>query len=160
MQPPLAGLGVVPELRHGRHCTRRAATLPPYVPRGRGLADREPDHSVAVDLDRTIWKNLTNWDPEVSGEFIRLMEGISGGTVRNYHDKEFVVHSKAIRTRFAEQYGLDYVKAAGKNVPACVRTAGHKAQRAFLSALFEGDGWIDPTSTIGIVQNWPAMIRP
>ena len=40
--------------------------------------------------------------------------------------------------------------AAGKKVPACVRTAGHKAQRAFLSALFEGDGWIDPSSTIGL----------
>jgi recombination protein RecA len=42
------------------------------------------------------------------------------------------------------------VRAAGKKVPACVRTAGHKAQRAFLSALFEGDGWIDPSSTIGL----------
>jgi recombination protein RecA len=31
-----------------------------------------------------------------------------------------------------------------------VRTAGAKIQCAFLSALFEGDGWIDPTSTIGL----------
>ena len=36
------------------------------------------------------------------------------------------------------------------SVPACVRTAGHKAQRAFLSALFEGDGWIDKSSTVGL----------
>ena len=28
--------------------------------------------------------------------------------------------------------------------------AGHKAQRAFLSALFEGDGWIDKSSTVGL----------
>jgi recombination protein RecA len=93
---------------------------------------------------------FTNWDPEVSAEFTLLMESVSGGTVRNYYDKEFVVHSKAIRTQFAETYGLDYVKAAGKTIPACVRTAGHKAQRVFLSALFEGDGWIDPTSTVGL----------
>jgi recombination protein RecA len=93
---------------------------------------------------------FTNWDPEVSGEYIRLMEQVSGAPVRNYGGKEFAVQGKETRKLFAEQYGLDYVRAAGKKVPACVRTAGHKAQRAFLSALFEGDGWIDPTSTIGL----------
>ena len=93
---------------------------------------------------------FTNWDLEVSGEFTRLMEQISGGTVHNYYDKEFAVYGKGIRERFAGQYGLDHVRADGKKVPACVRTGGHKAQRAFLSALFEGDGWIDPTSTVGL----------
>jgi len=102
---------------------------------------------------------FTNWDPEVSGEFTRLMEHISGETVRNYGDKEFAVQGKAIRERFAEQYGLDDVRAAGKTVPACVRTAGHKAQRAFLSALFEGDGWIDPTSTIGLATASEELAR-
>ena len=33
---------------------------------------------------------------------------------------------------------------------ATVFTSGAKAQRAFLSALFEGDGWIDPSSTVGL----------
>jgi recombination protein RecA len=93
---------------------------------------------------------FTNWDPEVSGEYTRIIEGLFDAKVKNYHDKEFLVHSKALRQLFAESYGLDYVKAAGKKIPACIRTAGHKAQRAFLSALFEGDGWIDPTSTIGL----------
>ena len=93
---------------------------------------------------------FTNWDPEVSGEFTRIMEGLFGVQVRNYYGKEFAVPGKSIREQFAQQYGLDYVTAAGKKVPACVRTAGHKAQRAFLSALFEGDGWIDPSSTIGL----------
>jgi protein RecA len=93
---------------------------------------------------------FTNWDLEVSGEFTRLMEQIAGIPVRNYSDREFAVYGKAIRQRFAEEYGLEFVRAAGKKVPACVRIAGHKAQRAFLSALFEGDGWIDPTSTIGL----------
>ena len=49
--------------------------------------------------------------------------------------------------------------AAGKKVPACVRTAGHKAQRAFLSALFEGDGWIDPSSTIGLATASEELAR-
>jgi protein RecA len=93
---------------------------------------------------------FTNWDPEVSGEYTRLMESLFDVRVRNYHDKEFAVYSKALRDRFARDYGLDYVTAAGKKVPLCVRTAGHKVQRAFLSALFEGDGWIDPTSTVGL----------
>ena len=94
--------------------------------------------------------HFTNWDPEVSGEYTKLVEGLFGVTVKNHYDKEFQVHSKAFRELLAEKYGLDYVKAAGKKIPACIRTAGHKAQRAFLSALFEGDGWIDPTSTIGL----------
>jgi len=93
---------------------------------------------------------FTNWDPEVSGEFCRLMESLFGVEVRNYGDKEFAAYGVALRKRLAEEYGLDYVNADGKTVPYRVRTAGHKAQRAFLSALFEGDGWIDPSSTIGL----------
>ncbi len=93
---------------------------------------------------------FTNWDPEVSGEYTRLMEALFGVQVRSYYGKEFAVQGKDIRERFAREYGLDYAKAAGKKIPACVRAAGHKAQRAFLSALFEGDGWIDPSSTIGL----------
>jgi recombination protein RecA len=94
--------------------------------------------------------HFTNWDPEVSGEYTRVTEGLFGVRVKNYYNKEFHVHSKAFRQLLADKYGLDYVKADGKKVPACIRAAGHKAQRAFLSALFEGDGWIDPTSTIGL----------
>jgi protein RecA len=93
---------------------------------------------------------FTNWDPEVSGEYTRLMETLFDVRMRNYYDKEFVVHSTTIRDQFAHDYGLDFVTAAGKTVPHCVRTAGYKVQRAFLSALFEGDGWIDPTSTVGL----------
>jgi recombination protein RecA len=93
---------------------------------------------------------FTNWDQEVSGEFTRLMQRLFDAGVRNDQDKEFAVDGVALRERFAERYGLDYVTAAGKSVPQCVRTAGQKAQRAFLSALFEGDGWIDHTSTVGL----------
>ena len=102
---------------------------------------------------------FTNWDPEVSGEFTRIMEGLFGVQVRSYHGKEFAVQGKSIREQFARQYGLDCVTAAAKKVPVCVRTAGHKAQRAFLSALFEGDGWIDPSSTIGLATASEELAR-
>ncbi len=93
---------------------------------------------------------FTNWNSEVSSEYTRIVEGLFGVKVKNYDDKEFHIHDAELRRLFAEKYGLDYVKAVEKKIPACVRTAGHKAQRAFLAALFEGDGWIDPTSTIGL----------
>ena len=92
---------------------------------------------------------FTNQNPEVGGEFTSIMEQRFGSTVKLYNDQEYVVHDTALRAQFAEQYGLDYVNAGGKSIPACVRTAGQKAQRAFLSALFEGDGWIDGSSTVG-----------
>ncbi|MGH8774552.1 MAG: recombinase RecA [Jiangellaceae bacterium] len=93
---------------------------------------------------------FTNWDPEVTGEYTKLAERLFDVTVRHYDEKEHCIFDTKLRARLAEQYGLAYVNAAGKTVPACVRTSGHKAQRAFLSALFEGAGWIDPTSTIGL----------
>lgn len=45
----------------------------------------------------------------------------------------------AIRRRLAE-LGLDYAKAAGKSVPRAIRGADRATMRAFLQALFEGDG--------------------
>ena len=102
---------------------------------------------------------FTNRDPEVGVEFTAIMEQRFGATVRLYDDQEYVVFSKALRAQFADEYGLDFVNAAGKKVPACVRTAGVKAQRAFLSALFEGDGWIDPSSTVGFASASEQLAR-
>jgi protein RecA len=102
---------------------------------------------------------FTNRDPEVGSEFVAIMEQLFGATVKHYNDQEYVVHSKALRTRLAEEYGLAYVNAAGKTVPARVRTAGSKAQRAFLSALFEGDGWIDASSTVGFASASEQLAR-
>jgi len=93
---------------------------------------------------------FTNWDPEVGAEFTTLVQNVLGATVRCYYGKEYQIPGKQVREIAYERYGLDYVTAAGKKVPACVRTAGPKAQRAFLSALFEGDGWIDASSTVGL----------
>ncbi len=103
---------------------------------------------------------FTNWDPEVAAEYTALMEGLFGVSVRHYDGgKEHCVFDTSLRSHFAERYGQDYVNAEGKTVPHCVRTAGHKAQRAFLSALFEGDGWIDPTSTVGLGSASEQLVR-
>ena len=93
---------------------------------------------------------FTNWDPQVAAEFTQLAKAVLGVEVRSYYGKEHDISGKAIRELFAERYGMDYVTAEGKDVPHCVRVAGHKAQRAFLSALYEGDGWIDTSSTVGL----------
>ena len=93
---------------------------------------------------------FTNWDAEVAAEWSALAESLFGVEVRHYDGKEHCVYNAPLRKRLAEEYGLDFVNAPQKTVPHVVRTAGAKIQCAFLSALFEGDGWIDPTSTIGL----------
>ena len=103
---------------------------------------------------------FTNWDPEVAAEYTALMEGLFGATVRHYDDgKEHCVFDTKLRALFADRYGQDYVNAAGKTVPHCVRVGGHKIQRAFLSALYEGDGWIDTTSTVGLGSASEQLVR-
>jgi len=93
---------------------------------------------------------FTNWDPEVASEWSALASSLFGAEVKNYDGKEHVVHDTALRRRLADDYGLAFVNAPEKSVPHAIRTAGAKAQCAFLSALFEGDGWIDKSSTIGL----------
>ncbi len=93
---------------------------------------------------------FTNQDPYVSAEFTGLMQGLFGSEVRLYAGQEHCVFDTTLRRRLADEFGLAYVNAADKTVPGCVRTGGHKIQRAFLSALFEGDGWIDTSSTVGL----------
>ena len=102
---------------------------------------------------------FTNWDREVAEEFTKLTESLFGVEVRNYYDREYHISGKEFRQELAERYDLDYVAAAGKKVPHCIRTAGHKIQRAFLSALFEGDGWIDKSSTIGFASASEQLAR-
>jgi protein RecA len=111
-------------------------------------------------LGYTTSVRFTNTDPKVGAEFTKLAEALwDGFPLKVYNDREFVVHSKALRTELAARYGLDYVTAAGKSIPHCVRTAGRKMQRAFLSALFEGDGWIDESSTVGICSASERLAR-
>ncbi len=93
---------------------------------------------------------FTNTDADVAGEYVRIAEQLFGVEVRCYNAQEYDISGVAFRRRMHGEYGLEFVNAAGKSVPYRVRTSGHKAQRAFLSALFEGDGWIDTHSTVGL----------
>jgi recombination protein RecA len=102
---------------------------------------------------------FTNRDPEVGAEFTAIMEQRFGSTLDRHDDQEHVVFDKALRAQFAEDYGLGHGDAAAKTVPACVRTAGSKAQRAFLSALFEGGGCIDPGATVGFASASEQLVR-
>ena len=92
----------------------------------------------------------TNADADVAAEYVRIAKQLFGAEVRCYNGQEYDISGVAFRRQVAEKYGLDYVNAPAKSVPHCVRIGGHKAQRAFLSALFEGDGWIDGSSTAGL----------
>ncbi len=92
-------------------------------------------------------------DPDVYDEYVRLVEqvlGVSRERVRTYADKDHVIHDTVVRRRLADEYGLAYVGSAAKDVPHVVRTGGPKIQRAFLSALYEGDGWVEAGPGIGL----------
>lgn len=103
----------------------------------------------SLGYDNSI--RFTNHDPDTVADYEAALTGVVGEEfVLNHYGvtestpagKEHVVFSKALRAEFAERYGLDFVNAPAKTVPYAVRTAGAKAQRHFLSALFESDGWI------------------
>ena len=91
-------------------------------------------------------------DGDVHAECLDLVEtvlGVPAERVRRDGDGDHVIHSRAVRARLEEEYGLARVSAAATPVPHRVRTAGAKAQRAFLSALFEVDGWIETGPEVG-----------
>ena len=103
-------------------------------------------------LTSTSKIRFTNTDADVAAEYLQLVESLFPGMeVRCYNGQEYdILKPSPLRRVLAADYGLDFVTAHHKTVPHVVRTAGDKAQRAFLSALFEGDGWIDTSSTVGL----------
>jgi len=102
---------------------------------------------------------FTNTDAEVAAEYTRLVEQTFGVRVKCQQGQEYDVDSQAFRRLLADTYGMGYATSHHKTVPHCVRTAGDKVQRAFLSALFEGDGWIDPSSTVGYASASEELAR-
>jgi recombination protein RecA len=89
-------------------------------------------------------------DPEVGQDFTDVASRVLGDVaVRCDDGKEYAVFGTAVRGELEARYGFGCDVTAPVHIPHCVRTAGGKMQRAFLSALFEGDGWIDESSTIG-----------
>ena len=94
-------------------------------------------------------------DPDVADEYMSVLEnvlGVSRERVKSYTGSDFVVHDTALRQRLADEYGLGFGLSAAKEVPHRVRTGGAKIQRAFLSALYEGDGWIEKGPEIGLTS--------
>ena len=140
-----AAFGAV-EAAEGDGCSEDEAILIGYLIAGGSLSS----HPAA---------RLTTWDPEIGGEFTRLAEQLLGATVRCDGGKEYTVHDMAACTELAERCGLAGATAQGMAVPYCVRTGGQKVQRAFLSALFEGDGSIDGSSTISLTTASEQLAR-
>ena len=102
---------------------------------------------------------FTNWDPEVAAEYTALMEGLFGVTVRHYDDQGALRlrHEAAGRLRRPVRPGL---RQRRRQDGAALRPGGgHKIQRAFLSALYEGDGWIDTSSTVGLGSASEQLVR-
>ena len=94
-------------------------------------------------------------DDDTLAEYKRLLHdvlGIDPSRVKTYGAGDHKVHDTVARQRLADEYGLEYVNAPDKSVPHAVRTAGAKAQVAFLSALYEGDGWIEDGPAIGFAS--------
>jgi len=101
-------------------------------------------------------------DPDVQAEYVRLLEsvlGIERDDVRTSQGGEHCVHDTTARQRLADEYGLASTLSAGKVMPHRVRTGGAKAQRAFLSALYEGDGWIERGPEIGYTSASEQLVR-
>jgi recombination protein RecA len=91
------------------------------------------------------------FDADVQEEYLQLLEqvlDVAPERVRTY-GTSFSVHDTMLRRRLADEFGLAYETSAGKQIPHVVRTGGVKIQRAFLSALYEGDGWIEEGPSIG-----------
>ena len=93
---------------------------------------------------------FTNTDSDVTAEYLRIAGQLFGVQAHCDNGQEYDISGVEFRRRLSDKYGLDYVNAADKSIPYCVRVGGHKAQRAFLSALFECNGWIDGSSTVGL----------
>jgi recombination protein RecA len=92
-------------------------------------------------------------DPDVLDEYRRLVDHVLDVTpdrIRTYADKDHRIFDTALRQRLVDDYGLAFSGSAAKDVPHVVRTGGPKIQRAFLSALYEGDGWSERGPEIGL----------
>jgi len=94
---------------------------------------------------------LSNSDPAVVALFKRAVRSTLGEVqiksyprVDNPNSVNHHVGNTADRTWLRERFGMDYVLAADKTVPLCVRTAGRTAVIAFLQAFFECECSIDP----------------
>ncbi|MBW3661856.1 MAG: intein-containing recombinase RecA [Actinobacteria bacterium] len=105
------------------------------------------------ESSRHVVEFINAHDPDVSAEYIRLLRdvfGVERDRVTIQGGTHHRVFDTRLRRRLHDEYGLDFTKSAGKTIPHRVRTGGPKIQRAFLSALYEGDGWIEKGPEVGL----------
>jgi recombination protein RecA len=127
----------------GSHLTEDEAVLLGYLVAGDTLGGSRRDGFGLTNAD----------DRDVDDEYLELVElvlGVPRQRVGTDADEDHALHDTALRRRLADEYGLADVGSAAKDVPHVVRTGGPKIQRAFLSALYEGDGWIADGPGIGL----------
>jgi recombination protein RecA len=96
-------------------------------------------------------------EPEIVPEVSEILAGPMGVEVEP-GAAEYLLPDAATRVMLAEAYGL-HLDAIDPGVPHCVRVAGAKAQRAFLSALIDGGGGVDAAGTVSFETYAEAMAR-
>ena len=87
--------------------------------------------------------HFSNSNSDVISDFYSCMEKIDKNLIIHTHPKqgskgvEHQINNKEFRNLLFTTYGLDYVKAAGKSVPLCIRKSGRETWIQFLKAYFE-----------------------
>jgi len=61
----------------------------------------------------------------------------------NTNTVDYHINSQKIRIWIEYEFGLDYVKAAGKTIPLVIRSSSNKIWKEFLSAYFECESYIN-----------------
>ena len=68
------------------------------------------------------------------------------------------VHSKALCSVLSEKYGLLLAGFEGQRIPGVIWRADKDTQKAFLSALFESDGWVGSSGEVNYVSTSRGLI--
>ena len=101
---------------------------------------------------------FSNNDPEVVEFYSSVMSRLSPAPIHSYSKQNSAaldhhIYSKSFRTALHNQYGLEYVKAAEKCVPLCIRQGNKEAQIGFLRGYYELECHIDAKkSTIEVTS--------
>ncbi|HAO3265114.1 TPA: recombinase RecA, partial [Escherichia coli] len=99
--------------------------------------------------------NFSNTDPFIKDEYYRLISLVSDKmpvTRKHNGSEDHVLFSKEVRSMLFKEYGLEYEKAAGKQVPLSVRRANSEAQIAFLRGYFELECHVNDGRCIEVVS--------
>ena len=83
---------------------------------------------------------FSNSDAEIEKEFKRIawdVFGVEFHTRKHKGSVDHILNNKTFRASLCEKYDLEYVKAAGKKVPLCVRTSNKDVMKEFIRAYME-----------------------